>query len=104
MLIDVFGMAMGGLVASAGGKPMSPSGFERALGPFMILFFALCFVVDLGVFRSRRWAFFGLILLSAFELSGHPLHLSARLLLIPGLWTLAYGILRLIPVFGPKLR
>ena len=88
------GIALGGFSVKGG----------LGVGAFLLAYFVLLALVHAGAFAGRRWAFVGTALLAAVSLSGQHFHLGPKLLLSTALWTLAYSLLRAIPVFGPKPR
>jgi len=65
-------------------------------GALVIAMAAISFVINLGIFNSRRWAFIVAALFAGYGLSSGTLAPSGFMLL--------YTVLRLGKVFGPDLR
>jgi hypothetical protein len=101
MLIDVLGVAFGSVLVGMGLTDsklvkMDQPKVYAGIGLFIVIVASVRFVINLGIFNSRRWAFILAALLAGWGMYAGSFASSGLILL--------YTVLRLGQVFGPPLK
>ncbi len=101
MLIDVLGVVFGSFVVGMGLTDSKLAKMDQpkiyaGIGLFIVIVASLRFLISLGIFNSRRWAFILAALLAGWGMYAGSFTASGL--------TLLYTILRLGQVFGPPLK
>jgi hypothetical protein len=101
IVVDVLAVALGGYAVRLGLLDSKLTKLEQpkligGIGAFILVLAFIHLIVDLGIFRSRRWAFIVLALLSGYGMWAGSVWSSG--------FMLTYTVLRLGQVFGPILR